>query len=413
MKLGERFTNTRLLMYAFIYFGYATYYIGRKGFLFSLPWIMKDLNLSVSSAGILISIFTACYGFGKFFGGILVDRFRNSGRVMGIGLILVGVLSFAASYSSGMTSLIILAGLNGCVQALGWPPCARVLSNWFEDKNRGKYWSIWSTSYAVGETVAPWIILFFMSRSGWRAALISIACICAVVGVCIFIFLKDSPEEYGLINKNNKKSNKLKKNLSIMEILRVVVSSRKIIMLCAGYFLVQFIRTGISDWVVFYAIQMFSSARIASVATSLFSLGGIILLPVWGWLADKSFRKHESRVPVTIFCLASLSIVILLGQWLGFISYIFYFLMVFMAGALIFGPQMLTGMIAVDVIGEQLSGTVTGFVGLFAYLGSAFAGYPLGLIIQMFGWSMYYYIIGIASIVGCIIYIMVFKEKRR
>ena len=55
-------------------------------------------------------------------------------------------------------------------------------------------------------------------------------------------------------------------------------------------------------------------------------------------------------------------------------------------GFLIFGPQMLTGIAAAEFTHKQAAGTSTGFAGCFSYIGAAVTGWPLGYIIQDFGW---------------------------
>jgi len=40
---------------------------------------------------------------------------------------------------------------------------------------------------------------------------------------------------------------------------------------------------------------------------------------------------------------------------------------------------------------------VTGFLGLFAYLGAALAGWPLAVVMQHYGWSGFFAVLTLAS----------------
>ena len=58
-------------------------------------------------------------------------------------------------------------------------------------------------------------------------------------------------------------------------------------------------------------------------------------------------------------------------------------------GFLIYGPVMLIGVSALDLVPKKAAGTAAGFTGLFGYLiGSAFlANIGMGYIFQHFGWD--------------------------
>ena len=61
---------------------------------------------------------------------------------------------------------------------------------------------------------------------------------------------------------------------------------------------------------------------------------------------------------------------------------------------------MLIGLAAVEYSHKAAPGTVTGFLGLFAYLGAALAGWPLAQVMQHYGWSGFFALLTAAA--GCI-----------
>ncbi|WP_345831929.1 MFS transporter, partial [Mannheimia haemolytica] len=67
-------------------------------------------------------------------------------------------------------------------------------------------------------------------------------------------------------------------------------------------------------------------------------------------------------------------------------------------GFLIYGPVMMIGLQAADLVPRVATGTATGLTGLFGYLlGSASAGYVMGKLVDMFGWDGGFY----ALILSC------------
>ena len=60
---------------------------------------------------------------------------------------------------------------------------------------------------------------------------------------------------------------------------------------------------------------------------------------------------------------------------------------------------MLIGMAAAECSHKNSAGAATGFVGLFAYMGAALAGYPLALILQQYHWTGFFTVISCASVI--------------
>eukprot|EP01024_Parvocaulis_polyphysoides_P017565 TRINITY_DN17760_c0_g2_i4.p3 TRINITY_DN17760_c0_g2~~TRINITY_DN17760_c0_g2_i4.p3 ORF type:complete len:154 (-),score=30.25 TRINITY_DN17760_c0_g2_i4:1441-1836(-) len=65
-------------------------------------------------------------------------------------------------------------------------------------------------------------------------------------------------------------------------------------------------------------------------------------------------------------------------------------LLVFMIGFFIYGPQMLIGLCGAELVGPESVGASEGFLGWIAYLGAANAGIPLSIIVKNYGWNWYF-----------------------
>ena len=70
----------------------------------------------------------------------------------------------------------------------------------------------------------------------------------------------------------------------------------------------------------------------------------------------------------------------------------------FTVGFFVFGPQMLIGLAAVECGHKAAAGSITGFLGLFAYLGAALAGWPLSRVIERYGWSGMFSLLSVAAV---------------
>lgn len=403
--IKKKYKYWRLRIFYGMYIGYVFYYFARNSFTFAMPSMMKDLGYDKSELGILASVMAVTYGISKFLSGILSDK-TNPRYFMAFGLILTGIFNIFFGLSSSIFFFAIFWGLNGWFQGWGWPPCARLLTHWYSQKERGTWWGFWNTSHSVGGALIPIIAALCAQYLGWRYALYLPGAFCILVGLFVLNRLRDTPQSLGLPSIEKYKDDFLVETpgekgqeLSIKQILfKYVLSNRYIWVLAVAYFFVYVIRMALFGWTVLYLVETKNYSLIgAGACVSWFEIGGIFGSLAAGWASDKIFGGR--RVPITVlFCIALLASIGIL--WAVPCSMVFVSLLMFVIGFFIFGPQMLIGMAPAELSSKKAAGSATGFVGLFAYLGAATAGYPLGKMTQEYGWQGFFITITVCGIVA-------------
>lgn len=384
----------RILYSTFI--GYAFYYFTRKSFTFALPSIAYELHLDKGQLGLLASIFSVTYGVSKFASGLLSDV-SNPRYFMAIGLMVTGLLNILFGMSSSMLFFALFWGLNGWFQGFGWPPCAKFLTHWYARSERGSWWSTWNVSHNVGAFLIPWITGFALRFGSWRLAMYIPGILCLLCGFFLINRLRDTPQSLGLPSVEKWKGevedeeDSTKDSLSTKEIFFTHVFFNPCIWLLAvSYFFVYFVRTGINDWTSFFLIEEKSYSQLgANGCVSFFEFGGFFGSLFAGWVSDYLFQAK--RGPVNAIFAATMLISVLVFWMLPQGHHIFDSLAMFGIGFAIFGPQMLIGVAAAELSHKKAAATSTGFVGCFAYMGAAFAGYPLGRITESFGWTGFFF----------------------
>lgn len=126
--------RTKWTVFTALFIGYSFYYYTRKTFTFCIPSFVNILGLTKRNQyqlGLITSCYTITYGLSKFVAGFLTDKL-SSRAVFTIGLLLSGLVNIAIGFYHSLWSLMLLWGINGLVQGLGWPPCAALLRHWFK-----------------------------------------------------------------------------------------------------------------------------------------------------------------------------------------------------------------------------------------------------------------------------------------
>jgi OPA family sugar phosphate sensor protein UhpC-like MFS transporter len=235
-------------------------------------------------------------------------------------------------------------------------------------------------------------------------------CVPGVIAIMTSFFLinrlRDTPETLGLPPVEKFRQDYPdpahpaveERSLSTRELLvDYVLKNPYIWLLGIAYFFVYVVRVSASSWTVLFLKQSKGYTVLgASGISSLFEIGGILGSLSAGWASDYFFGAKRGPVNA-MYALGMLGSVFLF--WIVPKDYpMLDAIAVFLLGFTVFGPQMLIGMAAAELSHKDAAATATGFVGFIAYMGSAAAGYPLGRIIDDFGWQGFFF----AMLVCCI-----------
>lgn len=422
-RVKKEYKYWRLRIFYSMYIGYAFFYLTRKSFTFVMPAMIADLGFTKTDLGILGSILYVTYGISKFVSGIMSDR-SNPRYFMSIGLILTGVFNILFGWSSSILFFALLWGLNGWFQGWGWPPCARLLTHWYSQSERGTWWGLWNTSHNVGGALIPLVVAAIAQMFGWRWAMHVPGMLCIVVGFFLINRLRDTPQSLGLpaIEKYRHKIGKEKElaedddteeNVSRTQMLMdFVIKNKYIWTLAFAYFFVYIVRTAVNDWgqLFLYEKKGFSEITAAS-CIFFFEAGGFLGSLAAGWFSDKIFSGRRGPINALFAFVVTLAVA---GLWFTpYGSIALASAVMFAIGFFVFGPQMLIGVAAAELSHKKAAGTATGFIGWFAYFGAAAAGFPFGKITQDYGWEAFFLVLTVCALISTLFLIPLWNTRRR
>src|ERR1700744_4225583 len=129
--------------------GYATFYLVRKNLGIAMPFMIQQLGISKEQLGLFLTLHGVLYGISKFLNGFLADR-ANARAFMAVSLVASALLNVCFGLGSIVAMLGVVWMINGWFQGMGFPPCARLMANWFPPSQLATKFSIWNTSHNIG-----------------------------------------------------------------------------------------------------------------------------------------------------------------------------------------------------------------------------------------------------------------------
>lgn len=398
--VDSSYKRLRIQVFLGIFVGYAGYYLVRKNFSLAMPHLIEE-GYSKTQLGFALSGVSIAYGLSKFFMGSVSDR-SNARTFMTLGLvcsslimIFMGLVPMATASVSVMFSLLLI---NGWFQGMGWPPSGRVMVHWFSPGERGIKMSFWNVAHNIGGgMVGPIAILGMAIFADWHSILYVHGFIALFVAMIIYVMVKDTPQSQGLPAIETFKkdyptsfgySDSHEKEFSAREIFFKYVLNNKLLWTIAIVnAFVYLVRYGVLDWAPTYLKEEkgFSFTE-SNWAYALYEWAGIPGTIACGYMSDKLFKGR--RAPAVMIYMAATAVCVVV-YWLNPPGNPGLDIAMLIAiGFLIYGPVMLIGVFALDLVPKKAAGTAAGFTGLFGYVGgSVTANIAVGYVVDRAGWD--------------------------
>lgn len=423
-QIDPAYKKLRLQVFLGIFIGYAGYYLVRKTFSMVMPDLIEQ-GYTKSDLGVALSAISIAYGISKFVMATVSDR-SNARIFLSVGLLLSALTTLVMGSFDWATSSIaimfVMLFLNGWFQGMGWPPCGRVVVHWFSIRERGTKMSIWNVAHNVGGgLMAPIAIAGLTVFGAWQGKLIFPAIIALLVTIIIYLLVRDTPQSCGLPPIEKYKGQQTKeynesheRELSTKQILLDYVLVNKLIWYIAlANAFIYLVRYGVLDWAPTYLKEAkgFTLSE-TGWAYFLYEWAGIPGTLLCGWLSDKIFGGR--RAPATIIYMLLVMIAVFV-YWKNPAGNPFVDNIALIAiGFLIYGPVMLIGVHALDLVPKKAAGTAAGLTGLFGYLGGAvFANAAMGYVVDASGWDGGFYVLLAACVLSIVFTGMTWKKEKQ
>ncbi len=374
---------------------------GRMAYTILLPAMKDGLNFDYIQLGLLGTGNFIGYLSMALIGGFLAAKFGTR-IVITFALVLMGITMILTGLAESFSFAFSMRLLTGIGNGAAFVPAMALGSAWFSIKKRGFATGIVSGGIGLGTFLSGIIVPFILTSygaDGWRYSWYILGTIVIFAAIIVFLFLRNHPEDKGLLPvgekvpvKNPSSNNKVS-SLNWSKVYR---------MKALWYLGIVYFFYGLSYiiYIVFFAAYLVKEMGYTQAwAGGLWAaVGGLSIFCgiIWGGISDKIGRDKGAAMAYLVLGL----------------SYIIYALLKFEAGfylsAILFGlsawsiPTIMAAT-AGDLVGPRLAPAALGFVTLFFGIGQSIGPALGGYLADASGSFMLPFLVaGIISFIGTI-----------
>jgi MFS family permease len=261
---------------------------------FVLPGIQKDFALNYAQAGSIIGVFAIAWAIGVWAMGSLSDYIGRK-PVLVVLTILGGILSWLSGLAGGLVSLLVIRGIMGFVEGGIWGPLAATISEESSPLNRARNVALPIALFILlGGAIAPILSTQLMAAFGWRAVFFFYAVPSVVLGLLIWVVMKEPESTRTIIAARRSGARKAKRlDAEGKEIgYRDVVKYRNIITMAGIWTFNMAFLWLFTTFCMPYLMKIHQLPfTTAGIIMSSFGVASCIGLPVFGAISDRFGRK--------------------------------------------------------------------------------------------------------------------------
>lgn len=366
--------------------GYSIYYVCRLSLSVVKAPLVQEQILTESQLGLIGSGLFYAYAVGKLVNGFLADR-ANINRTLSLGLLGAALVNLLLGFNPGFAAFAVLWLINGWFQSLGAPSCIVGLSRWFDRKERGTYYGLWSASHNIGEGLTFVAVAMLSTHLGWRWGFWGASVTGLAGAVIVAIWFKNQPDGQGTHQAQGHKdhgASSLDEKKRVRRMQTLAIKNPTIWLIAAASAFMYVARYAINSWGIFFLEVGKGYPRVeAGAIISIGAVSGVLGTIASGWLCDRWFLNNRFLPSLLAGILNTLSLAVFLAIPAGY-PLVDYMCMVGFGvsiGALI---CYLGGLLAIDSVPKEAAGAALGMVGIASYVGAGIQDYASGHLIEKF-----------------------------
>ncbi|MGO8813208.1 MAG: MFS transporter [Terriglobia bacterium] len=390
-------TRVRWILVGWIALTGALSFVDRVNISIAAHSISEDFHLSDAQLGTIFSAFFVGYGLFQIAGGWAVDRL-GARRTLALGAAWwAAFTALTASFPAGIAQAFLIIWsvrfLLGMGESVMYPSSNRWVANWIPTAERGLANGLIFAGVGAGSAFTPPIIRYVMVHLGWRASF----WVCAVLGLAAgavwYWMARDHPDQHTWPNEAERKW--IHQGIPQRDPLeapkypwRVMLASQDVWAISLSYFCYGYTPAIFFTWFFIYLSRVRGlNLQTASYYGMLPFIAMACGSAAGGWIADAACRRFGrwwGRCGVAAIGMIIAGFFMAAGSQ---VSTAAAASVVLAAGAgSLYIAQSGYWALSAD-LGKGSSGSLSGFINMFAQAGGALTAVTTPAIAAHFGWT--------------------------
>jgi sugar phosphate permease len=368
-----------------------------------------------SRAGIsgAVAVNIALFGLIGPFAASVMDRWGLR-RVV---LAAVALLGMSVALTTRMRTQWEFTLLWGVLVGTGTGVTALVLAaivanRWF-DERRGLVIGVLSAANATGQLVFLPILAAVVTARGWRAAALLVAAVAAVVFLVVLVFMRDRPEDIGLLPYGRRQAlgpATGPRPLAPLQALGFAMRKRAFWLLAGTFFVCGASTNGLIGTHLIAACHDYGIPELRSAKLlAMMGIFDILGTTASGWLTDRYSSRHLLFGYYTLRGLSLLYLPFTLQEGAGGLAWF----------AVFYGLDWVatvppTVRLTSEAFGRENTGVIYGWIGASHMLGASMAAFSAGAIRTIFGeYQLAFWIAGVLCVLAGMSFLTVGRRTFR
>jgi FSR family fosmidomycin resistance protein-like MFS transporter len=363
-----------------------------------LPLIGKELGLSYTEIGLIISVQHIAGAISNVPAGIFVDTVGRKGYLLAAALFWIGLPYALMSVAHNFWMLLACVTLVGIGNNMWHPAAIPTLAHRYPER-KGLVLSIHGMGGNLGEALAPLAIGALLAWFSWRTVVV----VNVVPGILMAVFILVMLGALTMTHDNNA-INATGRKRSSREFLQGFVSllHNKALMLIASSSAIRsMMQTGLLTFLpVYLAYELGYSPLAVGICLTVLQVSGFIAAPIAGHLSDKLGRKSVVMGSMTLSALTIVGMAFA-GKSVVFIIFIA------LIGFFLYATRAVIQAWAIESTPRHLGGSGVGLLFGLQALGGGISPVVFGMIADHYGIYAGFYFLACTVVVANLLVFLV------
>ena len=408
----------RWVVLGWLFIIYMLAYFDRVNFSMAAPILMKEMALSSTQLGLVMSGFTIGYTMLNFPAGFIAARFPAR-SIFTVTILLWSVMTVFTGMAWGFLSLMIVRIIFGMCEGPLTPCNTKLVNAWALPNEKATASGAWLAGIPVGVVVGNIVSGYIITTFGWRMVFYSFGIGGLIFALITWKLLRDHPEEHPslsaeelkLIQESNSQSVGSKgAGQTTGSTVGQMLSNPWTWVISFVYMAIAFNFWGNLNWLPTYFVKARGSSLLNSgYLASLPWLSGLLGLFILGWLSDNVGNRYRATwLAFSLFIIAPVVAYAVVTPSLTICLALFCIALFFTMGALA-----IVYALCMDIFPKadapKAAGIMLGWGSFSGIIAPTLIGVVLDLT-QEFNYA--YYCFGILALLGCFASLALFSKEK-